>query len=407
MNVRVLKFGGTSLSTVESRQQAASHVQDAFRESPHVVVVVSAMGRLGDPYATDTLLQHLSEAQGPSDRDRDLLMACGETISSVVFANQLRAQGIIAQPLTGRQAGIETDAVHGNASILRVRPEAIWDAWSEGRVPVVAGFQGVSSRGDVTTLGRGGSDTTAVAVGVAIGADTLDIFTDVAGVMTADPRIVPEACCIPRLGYQNMYQFAAQGAKVVHPRAVEMAMAANVPMRVRKTGSADAGTMIGNGSGALETDRIANGVVGVTQREDVSRLTVRDAGRPLAEVLGGLAQPGLEMDWITSGGGSVSLVASGEHAATAIHLLEGLNLSVRVEDGFSCVAVVGRGPDQTGVLAQAVEALEQRAIDIVQSGHLAQGLGVLVRQTHMVEAVRTLHRAFALEEVATPHPLMG
>lgn len=407
MNVQVLKFGGTSLATAESRQQAVAHVQGALRTSSRVVVVVSAMGRHGDPYATDTLLQQIGGGGDIHDRDRDLLMACGETISAVVFAHQLSLQGIRAKPLTGGQAGIETDAIHGRARIIRIRPEAIIDCWTHGLVPVVAGFQGGASGGEVTTLGRGGSDTTAAALGVALKADTVDIFTDVTGVMTADPRLVPEARPIPALRYQDMYQFASLGAKVVHPRAVEVAMPANIPIRVRKTGSEDAGTLIGHEVGALEEDRLTNSVIGVTQRERVCRLTVKDASRSLAEVFGGLAQPGLEMDWITSGDGVVSLVASGQHAQTAIELLDANNMAVDVEEGFSSVAVVGRGADQTGVLAQAVEALEQQSIEIVQSGHLAQGLGVLVEEADMGEAVRTLHRAFALGDRAIPKSLLS
>lgn len=407
MTVQVLKFGGTSLRTLESRRQAVGHVQDALAASSRVVVVVSAMGRHGDPYATDTLLQQIGGGSEVHDRDRDLLMACGETISAVVFAHQLSLQGISAKPMTGGQAGIETDASHGRARIVRIHPEAITDCWDQGLVPVVAGFQGGAHGREVTTLGRGGSDTSAAALGVALKADAVDIFTDVDGVMTADPRLVPEARPIPALRYQDMYQLASLGAKVVHPRAVEMAMPENIPIRVRKTGSTHPGTVIGRAVGELEEDRLMPRVIGVTQREQVCRFTIKDTGRSLAEVFGGLARPGLEMDWIVSGDGFVSLVASGPHAETAIQLLDANQMSVEVEEGFSSVAVVGRGADQTGVLAQAVDALEQQSIEIIQSGHLAQGLGVLVEEARMGEAVRTLHRAFALGDRATTKTLMS
>ncbi len=245
MKIIVQKFGGTSVRDEHGRNLARKHIEKALQDGYKVVVVVSAMGRKGDPYATDTLLSLIDGANAHvTNREKDLLMACGEIISSVVFTNMLNKCGVKATAFTGGQAGFRTNNDHTNAKIIDMRCERLLRALKEHDVVVVAGFQGVAENGDVTTIGRGGSDTSAAALGAALGAEWIDIFTDVEGVMTADPRIVENARPLDVVTYTEICNMAYQGAKVIHPRAVEIAMQAKVPLRIRSTYSDAPGTLV-------------------------------------------------------------------------------------------------------------------------------------------------------------------
>src|SRR5690606_29009876 len=235
----------SSLAAPEGREAAARRVLQAVREGSRPIVVVSALGRRGDPYATDTLLGLVrAEQAGLPARELDLLLACGEQIAAVVVAAVLGQHGVDAPALTGGQAGIVTDAHFGDARILRVDPEPLRRRLERGQVPVVAGFQGVTEHGDITTPGRGGRDTTAAALAAALGAGAVEIYTDVEGVYTADPRLVPDARTMLTATYDEVAQMAVEGARVIHPRAIEIAMRANVPVRVRSTVSDAPGTLI-------------------------------------------------------------------------------------------------------------------------------------------------------------------
>jgi len=234
MRIVVQKFGGTSVHTRELREKAAMKVKEAYEEGFTPVVVVSAMGRKGAPYATDTLITLAQEEFPEIDaRNLDLLLSCGEIISSVIMVQALRRVGLRAVALTGGQAGIITNRSFGDATVLRVEPDRIIKYLKDGYVAVVAGFQGVTEDGEITTLGRGGSDTTAVVLGVALQADYVDIFTDVEGVMTADPRIVPEAQILRGLTYTEAAEIVQQGAKVIHHKAMDVAREYRIPIRVR------------------------------------------------------------------------------------------------------------------------------------------------------------------------------
>jgi aspartate kinase len=252
--VLVQKFGGTSVSAPERRQQVIGHVRRAQEEGYQVAIVVSAMGRRGDPYATDTLLDLLRGDGGPVDkRDYDMVFICGEIISAALMAHLLKREGIAAVGLTGAQAGIYTDGNHSEAEIVDIDPTRARRHLERGEVAVVAGCQGLFRHADdYTTLGRGGSDTSGVALGVALNADKVEIFTDVEGVFQADPRVVPEARMLERISYGAMHEMARYGAGVVHPRAVRAGQEGQVPVVVRSTfgstevtpGSAAAGTVI-------------------------------------------------------------------------------------------------------------------------------------------------------------------
>ena len=255
MGLIVQKFGGSSLADPDDRERAADRICSTRNEGHDVVAVVSAVGRYPCAYSTDGLLQLIVDCTQEQDpRESDLLMSCGEIISAVLMAHLLRRKGCSAVALTGGQAGIVTTADHREAHIIRVETGRIQAHLGRGIV-VVAGFQGVTETGEITTLGRGGSDTTAAALGCALSADRVEIYTDVDGIMTADPRIVPAASTVRCLSYREVCEMAQMGARVIHPRAVEIAMEGRLPIRIRNTFTDEEGTLVGTmtaAGGAVE-----------------------------------------------------------------------------------------------------------------------------------------------------------
>jgi aspartate kinase len=244
MGLIVQKFGGTSVGTQEGRKAVLSRVSKAKKQGHDVVVVVSAMGRRGDPYATDTLIDLIkSQGKPVSAQKLDLIMSCGEIISAAFMSAYLESSGIKAEAMTGFQAGILTTADFGNAEILEVDTAAIKRKIQGGSVVVVAGFQGQTRNGEITTLGRGGSDITAVVLGKCLKADIVDIYTDVPGVAITDPCIVTEATYMDSISFEEMLLLAENGSKVVHPKAVRLAMEFDIPFKVKSTFE-DGGTLI-------------------------------------------------------------------------------------------------------------------------------------------------------------------
>ena len=275
MKILIQKFGGTSVSTHERRLLVIHKIVTAIEEGYNPVVVVSAMGRKGEPYATDTLLSMISDKfKEANPLSVDLLMSCGETISTVIMSDELNKAGIKALPLTGGQAGIITNDSFNNASVLRVQTSKLMDILQRKELPVVAGFQGQNEDGFITTLGRGGSDVTASLLGVALNAEEIHIYTDVDGIMTADPRIVPEASLIKEISYNEVFQFADQGAKVIHPRAVDIAMKGNIPLVIKNTLTDCMGTVINN-VGSLNFENIMTGITHMSNRVQI-RVNILD-----------------------------------------------------------------------------------------------------------------------------------
>lgn len=250
MGLIVQKFGGTSVADPDARERMLRKVESARARGDRVVVVVSAMGRKGAPYATDTLLGLLDEAgsaSGPVPSDapiRDLMASCGETISACLVAELLSARGTRAVPLTAYSAGIHAEGPYGDAEITSVETARILAVVDSGSVPVVAGFQAVAPEGGIITIGRGGSDTSAVAIGAWAKADYVDIYTDVPGVAAADPRVVPDAPFLPRLDYRSMYRLASNGARVLHDRSALLGERFGVRIRVRSTFDDGEGTLV-------------------------------------------------------------------------------------------------------------------------------------------------------------------
>lgn len=406
MRIVVQKFGGTSVAEAAQRRLVSSWVARAVEDGFKPVVVVSAMGRRGDPYATDTLLGLLDALPGTSEIDKDRLVTCGEIISAVVMAGHLRQKGFDPEVMSGGDAGIFTDNRHGDAQIIKLEPHRMTEALEAGRIPVVAGFQGIGTDGMVTTLGRGGSDTTAVALGAALGAEVVEIFTDVDGIKTADPRIVPEARTIRAMDYHEVFQLANLGARVIHPRAVELARQFSVPVRVRSTFSHDGqGTLVGAGRRILDSwghRDPDHAVTGVTQLQNLIQFRVMgpdaEAPRWTYQLFDLLGRRGVSVDLINLFPDQAFFCVAGPVRLTVEAALEELRLSFDVYDDRSKVSVVGSAIEGLpGVVGRVMEALANEGIRVLQSADSHATITLLLQQKDMESAVRALHRQFGLD----------
>jgi len=398
MKTVVQKFGGSSLATAELREIAASRVLEARQRGAAPVVVCSALGRAPDPYATDSLVALLGPSR--SGPNRDLLLACGELIGCSVFAELLNSWGAQAQAMTGAQAGIVTDDAFGDARILRVEPDNIVAAIERGIIPVVAGFQGVTPRGATTTLGRGGSDLTAIALGEALGSEAVEIYTDVSGVMTGDPKRIVGAHTIGRVGYGEMVELAAEGAKVVHAKAAELARVSKTPYVVKGLRS-NFGTTIDDGA---HQDR-SRPVTGITAIHDVAFFHAiqgeidDSAARSRLEVtlFGRLAERDISIDMINVNNAGVFFITDMDRVEGVRGELRDLNLAVRVRTHCAKLSIVGAGMRGTsGVMYRVVNALTQAGVEIIHSTDSNITISVLVAEDEGAGAEQALHDYFKL-----------
>lgn len=404
MPILVQKFGGTSLSTPEARELVIKHIERERNQQYGLVVVVSAMGRQGEPYATDTLLGFIRD-NGDSlpSRERDLLLGCGEIISAATLCSLLQSRSIPAVALTGGGAGIVTDNQFGRARILEIRTEKIERHLKEGKVVVVTGFQGVTEDGDLTTLGRGGSDTSATALGAALHAERVDIYTDVNGILTADPRIVEDARPLTVVGYAEICNMARLGAKVIHPRAVEIAQQARVPLRVRSTFSDDEGTLVTDITDARQAALVKDRhVTGVAHVSGVTQITVQAQEGPAdvqLHVFQAMAKHQISVDFINVTPSGAVYTVFDEDAERALSILQTSGFSPAAVRGCAKVSVIGGGMNGVpGIMARIVEALTEQGIPILQSADSNTTIWVLVRESDMAGALRALHAKFALHE---------
>ncbi|WIV20834.1 aspartate kinase [Paenibacillus polygoni] len=403
MGILVQKFGGTSLSTPAARERVLQHMKREIKAGHSLVVVVSAMGRRGEPYATDTLLDWISSnGDALPAREKDLLLSCGEFISASTLTSLAHSEGITATVLTGGQAGIITDRQYGNARIVEVKPDRILEELKSHQVVIVAGFQGINDIGDITTLGRGGSDTSATALGAALGADMVDIYTDVEGVLTADPRIVEDAKPLLYVSYAEISNMAHQGAKVIHPRAVEIAMQSHIPVRVRSTFGDGEGTLITHPEGVrdIQSGVVDRHVTGIAHVSNVTQITVEaeeNVGKLQLQVFKAMAENDISVDFINvSPSGAVYTVFDYD-SEKAIRVLQELGLKPKSLSGCAKVSVIGGGINGVpGIMARIVESLAEVNIDILQSADSNTTIWVLVKKEDMVGAVRALHTKFEL-----------
>jgi aspartate kinase len=394
----VQKFGGSSLATAELREIAASRVLELRARGASPVVVCSALGRTPDPYATDSLLALLGPTRGGANRD--LLLSCGESIACAIFAELLTSWGADAQAMTGAQAGIVTDANFGDARILRVDPTNLIAALERGVIPVVAGFQGATESGAVTTLGRGGSDLSAIALGDALGSEAVEIFTDVSGVMTGDPRRIAGAHTIDRVNYSEMVELAADGAKVMHARGAELARTTETPYVIKGLRS-NFGTTIDEGH---KPDRLKP-VSGITSLRDVVFVRIIQGElddvvkrRELeVELFRRLAEADVSVDMINVNNAGIFFIVDTEKLATARDVLSGLNLAIRVRAHCSKISIVGAGMRGTsGVMYRVVQALAEAEIEIIHSTDSNITISVLVPEEDTQRAEQAIHDYFRL-----------
>lgn len=405
MGLIVQKFGGSSLADATDRDRVAERICNTRKDGHDVIAVVSAIGRYPKAYSTDGLLHLIADSAEEQDsRESDLLMSCGEVISAVVMAHLLRLRGCKAAALTGGQAGIITTPDHRDAHIIRVETDRIRVHLTRGEVVVVAGFQGVTEAGEITTLGRGGSDTTAAALGCALAAERVEIYTDVDGIMTADPRLVPAAATVSCLSYREVCEMAQMGATVIHPRAVEIAMEGRLPLLIRNTFSDDEGTLVGAAAGAagvveIGGDRLVTSIAHISDLAQVRISGSRDANDSLVarEVFRSLADSDISVDLINLSPYEASFTIRASDVRSASEVLGGLGLSHSIEEGFAKVSAVGAGMRGVpGVMATIVEALSDAGIRIYQTADSHTSISCLVRMDDMEAAATALHDRFGL-----------
>lgn len=398
----VMKFGGTSVATEDGRKAISQRVAAALELGQAPVLVVSAMGRAGAPYATDTLLALVEELPA-SDRERDLLMSTGEIISAVVLAHELRDVGIEAEALTGPEAGIATNGIHGSSAIDEVHTGPLVALLESGVVPIVAGFQGMAEDGRLTTLGRGGSDTTACALGVALGAEAVEIFTDVDGVMSADPKACRNATVLEKVSTDELFQMAKTGARVVHTPAAELALHSGLNVRVRNTFSNHPGTSVVD----LKAYRPSSVATAVSHTEDVARVQVTlpaAEGTPAhmsaqARIYRVMADAEISLDMFTPVGETLVLSVTENTLGEACRVLDSLQMPHRVKSSLSKVTLVGAGMHGVpGVMARMAECLADAGVTVYQTADSHTTISVLVDAEDSDTAVTALHDGFDLGE---------
>ncbi|MBI1992206.1 MAG: aspartate kinase [Candidatus Omnitrophica bacterium] len=405
----VQKFGGSSVANPERIQRVAKRVVDTKRAGADVVVVVSALGD-----TTDELLQLASQiTQAPPERELDMLMATGEQVSVALLAMAIHELDEDAVSFTGAQVGILTDGTHTKARIVDVNARRLVGELAKGRIVIVAGFQGVNLRQDITTLGRGGSDLTAVALAKVLRATVCEIFTDVEGVYTADPRIVPQARKLDTISYDEMLEMASLGAQVMQARSIFVAKRFSIPIHVRSSFSLREGTMIQQSVKAMEDIVVS----GVTLQRDEAKVTIRDVpDRPgmAAEIFRQLAEKGINVDMIVQ---NVSREGSTDLSFTVIKgdLPSTLRLSrtvahrigageVITDEGVAKLSIVGIGMrSHSGIAAKMFEAMARERINIEMISTSEIKISCVIRKAHAERAMRAVHRAFGLNRSHAAH----
>jgi len=407
----VQKYGGSSVADAESVKRVARRIVETKKAGDDVVVIVSAMGD-----TTDDLIDLAKQVSpSPAGRELDMLLTAGERISMAVLAMAISDLGVEARSYTGSQAGLITDSVHGKARIIDVTPGRIQAALADGAIPIVAGFQGVAQdTKDITTLGRGGSDTTAVALAAALGADVCEIYTDVDGVFSADPRIAPKARQVPRITYEEMLELAANGAKVLHLRCVEYARRFDLPIHVRSSFSPRTGTLVVSDTSAPEGDDVEQPIIaGVAHDMGDAKVTVvgvPDKPGMAAAIFRAVADAEINIDMIVQ---NVSAAATGRTDVTftcpqadgqkALAVLGRIQDEIGFEEllydeEIAKVSLVGAGMrSHPGVSATFFAALSDAGINVEMISTSEIRISVVTRSDSAANAVRAVHTAFGLD----------
>jgi aspartate kinase len=401
----VMKFGGTSVADPERLKAVARRIVAARESGTRVVAVLSAMGK-----TTDELIDLAHQVSPrPEPRELDMLISVGERISVALAAMAINDLGHVAISLTGSQAGIVTDTVHGKAKIVDIRCQRIHDALDQDTIVLVAGFQGVSTLKEITTLGRGGSDTTAVALAAALGAEACEIYTDVEGVYTADPRIVPEARKLAAITYEEMLEMSASGAKVLMLRSVEFARNYGVRLHVRSSFGDGAGTWIGEEDDRMLEKAIISGVTHDTTEAKVTIIGVPDRPGVAARVFRPLADAGVNIDMIVQnvsehGHATISFTMPKTDMAIAEPILEETVRAVGAravlkDPDIAKVSLIGAGmKSHPGVAADMFDALAEAGINLEIISTSSIRVSCVVRASEVERAVQAIHDRFGLGE---------
>ncbi|MGK2852861.1 MAG: aspartate kinase [Microbacteriaceae bacterium] len=408
MSLIVQKFGGSSVADAESIKRVASRIVETSKAGHEVVVVVSAMGD-----TTDDLLDLAhAVAAVPAPRELDMLLTSGERISMALLAMAIKSLGYEARSYTGSQAGMITDARHGSARIVDVAPKRIREALDQGAIAIVAGFQGFNrSTGDITTLGRGGSDTTAVALAAALGAEMCEIYTDVDGVFTADPRVVPRAHKIDTVTGEEMLELAAAGARVLYIRAVEYARRYGVTIHVRSSFNDSEGTLVVNARDGVSVEEpIITGVATDLSEAKITVVGVPDVPGKAAQIFNIVASTNANVDMIVqnvsaaaTGRTDISFTLPRDDGRRVLDALESEHdqvgfESLQYDDEIGKLSVVGAGMrTNSGVSAKLFTALFEAGINIEMISTSEIRISVVTRADTLAEAARVVHRAFGLD----------
>ncbi|GLW58300.1 aspartate kinase [Kitasatospora phosalacinea] len=413
MGLVVQKYGGSSVADAEGIKRVARRIVDTRKAGHEVVVVVSAMGD-----TTDELIELAEQVTPiPSGREFDMLLTAGERISMALLAMAIRTLGFDAQSFTGSQAGVITDSTHNKARIIDVTPGRIRAALDEGNIAIVAGFQGVSQVSkDITTLGRGGSDTTAVALAAALGAEVCEIYTDVDGVFTADPRVVKKARKIDWIAFEDMLELASSGSKVLLDRCVEYARRYNIPIHVRSSFSGLPGTIVSGTNpnkkpeGGEMEQAIISGVAHDTSEAKVTVVGVPDKPGEAARIFRAIADAEVNIDMVVQNVSAASTgltdisftlpTNEGQKALDALNRVkEGIGFeSLRFDDAIGKISLVGAGMrSNPGVTATFFEALSEAGVNIELISTSEIRISVVTRAEDVPEAVRAVHTAFGLD----------
>lgn len=408
MALIVQKYGGTSVGNVERIHHVAERVARAHKDGHHVVVVLSAMS--GE---TDRLLTLAHDVTStPDERELDMLLSTGERITIALLAMDLRGRGVNARSFTGRQVGIHTDSSHTKARISRVAADRIKEALAGGVIPVVAGFQGINASSDVTTLGRGGSDLTAVALAAALKADRCIIFTDVDGVYTADPNIVPAARRLDKISYEEMLEMASLGAKVLQSRSVEFAAKYAVPVEVNSSFKEGKGTLVTREDADMEGVMVS-GVTGDRNQAKITIVGVPDRPGIAARVFGAVADANIVVDMIIQNVSQasmtdISFTVPKPDLRSAVDLVQRLSQeigarSVAVTESIAKVSLIGVGMrSHSGVAAKMFEVLSREGVNIMMISTSEIKISCVIEEKYLELAMRALHTAFGLDRISAP-----
>ncbi|MFN8157736.1 MAG: aspartate kinase [Candidatus Nanopelagicales bacterium] len=410
MGLVVQKYGGSSVADAESIKRVARRIVETKQGGDDVVVIVSAMGD-----TTDDLIDLAEQVSpNPAPRELDMLLTAGERISMAVLAMAINDLGYEARSYTGSQAGLITDSTHGKARIIDVTPGRIRSAIDDGAIAIVAGFQGVAQdTKDITTLGRGGSDTTAVALAAALDADVCEIYTDVDGIFTADPRVAPKARQVPTITYEEMLELAANGAKVLHLRCVEYARRFDLPIHVRSSFSSKTGTLVVSDSSAPEGEAVEQPIIaGVAHDLADAKVTVvgvPDLPGKAAEIFSAVAESGVNIDMIVQNVSGSSRrtdvtftcpMADGQKALSALEKVKseiGFD-DLTYDDGIAKISLVGAGMrSHPGVSATFFKALAEAGINVEMISTSEIRISVVTRADSAPAAVQAVHTAFGLD----------